>query len=121
MDQAFSDRIRNEDQRMRYEGEEESVSDDEESPWLKNYDAEEKRGGQISCVAHSINRKPITAKFYTDMEELSQDFADLAFNLFDRWGYVKDDFLYHPVKKGTGIWGEELNRGKILLIQSLTV
>ena len=108
---------------MRYEGEEESVSDDEESPWLKKYDAEEKRGGRIiaSCVAHRINRKPITAKFYTEMEELSQDFVDLAFNLFDRWGCVKDDLLYHPVKKGTGVWGEELNRGKTLLFQSLTV
>lgn len=131
MDQAFSDRIRNgfvlsvdghikgEDER---ENEGESDSDDEEVPWLKNYHAEEKRGGRIvaSSVAQLIDRKSIRATFYEEMGEETEDLADLAFNLFDRWGCVKDDFLYHPVKKGTGIWGEELNRGKILLFQSLT-
>lgn len=127
MDQAFSDRIRTAfaDERLKDEEErddEEESDSDEESPWLKNYHAEEKRGGRIvaSCVAHRIDRKPITANFYEEMEELSEDFANLALNLFDRWGCVNDDFLYHPVKKGTGIWGEELNRGKILLFQSLT-
>lgn len=131
MDQAFSDGIRNgfalsvdehikdEDERENEEG---SDSDDEEVPWLKNYYAEEKKGGRIvaSCLAQRINRKPIRANFYEEMGEESEDLADLAFNLFDRWGCVKDDILYHPVKTGTGIWGEELNRGKILLFQSLT-
>lgn len=126
MDQTFSDRIRNRFGRAENEHikedeesdkEEESDSDDEEWPWLKNFHAVEKREGRIaaSCVAYCIDREPIRANFYTEMEEPTQDLADLAFNLFDRWGCVKDDFLYHPVKKGTGIWGEELNRGKILL------
>lgn len=132
MDQAFSDRIRNgfgraEDENVKEEDEsdmeEDSDSDDGEWPWLKKYHAEEKRVGQIvaSCVAYRIDRKPIRADFYTEMEDPTQELADLAFDLFDRWGCVKDDFLYHSVKKGTGIWGEELNRGKILLFQSLTV
>lgn len=132
MDQAFSDRIRSgfaraEDEHTKDEDEsdmeEESDSDDEEWPWLKKNHAEEKRGGRIvaSCVAYRIDRKPIRANFYTEMEEPTQDLAELAFDLFDRWGCVKDDFLYHPVKKGTGTWGEELNGGKILFFQSLTV
>lgn len=133
MDQAFSDRIRNrfarsEDEHIKDEEErenEEALGNDEgeSPPWLKNYRAEEKRGGRIvaSCVAQSIDRRPITTKFYEEMGEESEDLAHLAFNLFDRWGCVKDDFLYHPVKKGTEAWWEELNRGKILLIQSLTV
>lgn len=131
MDQTFSDRIRNgfarsEDEHIKdeeeRENEEESDSDDEEFPWLKNYHAKEKRGDRIvaSCVAQRIDRKAIKANFYEEMGERSEDLADLAFNLFDRWGCINDDILYHPVKKGTGIWGEELNRGKILLFQSLT-
>lgn len=131
MDQTFSDRIRSgfaraEDEHIKdeeeRENEEESDSDDEEFPWLKNYHAEEKRGDRIvaSCVAQRIDRKAIKANFYEEMGERSEDLADLAFNLFDRWGCINDDILYHPVKKGTGIWGEELNRGKILLFQSLT-
>lgn len=100
MDQAFSDRIRNgyalsvdehikvEDER---ENEGESDSDDEEVPWLKNYHAEEKRGGRIvaSSVAQRIDRKAIRANFYEEMGEETEDLADLAFNLFDRWGCVK--------------------------------
>lgn len=131
MDQAFPDRIRDgfarsEDEHIKdeedCENEEELGNDGEELPWLKNYQAEEKRGGRIvaSCVAQRIDRKPIKTNFYEEMGEESEYLSELAFNLFDRWGCVKDDFLYHPVKKGTGVWGEELNRGKILLIQSLT-
>ena len=133
MDQeAISDRIRNgfaraENELAKEEDEgdmrEESDSDDGEWPWLKSYYAEEKEGGQIigSCVAYRIDRKLIRPYFYTEMKEPTQELADLAFELFDRWGCVKDDFLHHPVKKGTGIWSEELNRGKILLFQSLSV
>lgn len=131
MDPALSDRVRNgfaqsEDEHTKDEEErqDEEVlgNDGEELPWLKNYHAEEKRGGQIvaSCAAQQIDRKPIKTKFYEEMGEESEYLAELAFNLFDRWGCVKDDILYHPVKKGTGVWGEELNRGKILLIQYLT-
>lgn len=130
MDQeAYSDRIHNgfaraENEHVKEDDEgDKGEESDSEWPWLKSYYAEEKKGGQIvgSCVAYRIDRKPIRPYFYTEMEDPTQELADLAFGLFDRWGCIKDDFLYHSVKKGTGIWGEELNRGKILLFQSLIV
>ena len=47
--------------------------------------------------------------------------SELAFCLFDRWGNLKAELRNHPIKKGTGIWGEELDEGKFLLIEELTI
>ena len=55
------------------------------------------------------------------MEELTRDFFELAFGLFDRWGNLKSELRNHPIKKGTGVWGEELDEGKFLLIEEFTI
>lgn len=86
-------------------------------------DIEERRGGVpiANIVAQRIDREPIRVDFYTQMEGPTQDTCDLAFDLFDRWGCIKDDFLRHPIKKGTGVWGEELNQGEMLLFEFISV
>lgn len=59
-------------------------------------------GVQIgSCTGNIVYRDSIRKDFYSQMEEPSQELAELAFSLFDRWGNVRSDYISHPVKKGT--------------------
>lgn len=103
--------------------EESSIGDYNEWPSLKTFEAEETREGVpiANIVAQRIDREPIRANIYFQMEEPTQDTCELAYDLFDRWGCVKDEFLHHPIKNGTGVWGKELNEGEILLFESITV
>lgn len=55
------------------------------------------------------------------MEEPTNDTCELAFEVFDRWGCLKSELRDHPVKKGTGVWGTELDAAKILFIEDVTV
>lgn len=74
------------------------------------------------CEAKLIDRNYIRATFHRDMEEPSNDTATVVgFGVFNRWGCLKPEFLTHPVKKGTGVWGPELNEGRFLLIETLSV
>ncbi|KAK4693367.1 hypothetical protein P7C71_g4021, partial [Lecanoromycetidae sp. Uapishka_2] len=54
------------------------------------------------------------------MEQVSNDTSELGCSIFDRWGALKSDFVRGP-KKGTGVWGQELDYGRILLIETLLV
>lgn len=73
------------------------------------------------CVAKLIDRESIRATFHRDMEELSIDTATVGFSVFNRWGCLKSEFLSHPIKKGTGLWGPELNQGRFLLIETFSI
>lgn len=73
------------------------------------------------CVAKLIDRDSIRATFHRDMEEPSNDSATVGFGVFNRWGCLKSEFLAHPIKKGTGVWGPELNKGRFLLIETLSI
>ena len=95
----------------------------EKIPWLQSLkismptaeSANPKRVGH--CYAMLIDRDPIRADFYHSMEKATPCTASLAFVLFDRWGCLKNEHRKHPVKKGTGVWGSELDKGGILLIE----
>jgi GNAT superfamily N-acetyltransferase len=45
----------------------------------------------------------------------------MALGLFDRYGRLRPEFLEHPFKKGSGIWGDELSSGNLLLLDEVTV
>lgn len=98
-----------------------------EWPWLKSITIRIKADNSVDdspigfCHAKLINREPIRATFYRDMEEPTHDLSELAFHVFDRWGCLKSKFRDHPVKKGTGIWGAELDESKFLFIEGLKV
>jgi GNAT superfamily N-acetyltransferase len=55
------------------------------------------------------------------MEEPSQEMADLAFDVFDKYGYLKLKYKDHCVQKGIGVWGEELDYGGLLLIEHIEI
>jgi GNAT superfamily N-acetyltransferase len=59
--------------------------------------------------------------FWLEMEAPTQETHDLAFDLFDRYGRLNAGFYDHDVNKGTGVWGNELDRGDLLLFEELKV
>ena len=116
------------------EGEEEGEQEDsdaydefEEFTWLKSikiyFRAEETPNTRVIgyCQANLIDRDRIRGTFYRAVEKLTRDLCELAFSLFDRWGNLKREFRSHPVKRGTGVWANEINDGKFLLIEELTI
>lgn len=55
------------------------------------------------------------------MEEPTRETCDLAFELFDKYGRVQRDYINHAVRKETGVWGAELDRGDLLFIEKFSV
>lgn len=73
------------------------------------------------CNGKLIRRNEIRNTFYEEMEEPTAETSKLAFNLFDRYGRLRTEFKTHPIKKGSGIWQNELDMGDLLLIEYLHV
>jgi ribosomal protein S18 acetylase RimI-like enzyme len=73
------------------------------------------------CKAYLIRRHWIADNFWDDMEEPEHEMAELAFELFGRFGCLQPQFKDHPVKRGSGVWSDELNNGDILLIEDIRV
>ena len=73
------------------------------------------------CQAKLIKRNQMRDDFYGEMERPSRETSMLAFDLFDRYGRLRSEFKTHPIIKGTGIWGQELDRGDMLLIEEIFV
>lgn len=59
--------------------------------------------------------------FYAEIEQPSRETSMLGFDLFDRYGRLRPEFKTHPIMKGTGVWGRELDHGDILLVEDLFV
>ncbi|KAE9364854.1 hypothetical protein N431DRAFT_111710 [Stipitochalara longipes BDJ] len=68
-----------------------------------------------------IQRDRIRPTFWRDMEEPSEELSKVAFGLFDRYGRLKKEFKDHPIRKGTGAWGSELDLGSFLVIEDLHI
>ncbi|ERF74444.1 hypothetical protein EPUS_03882 [Endocarpon pusillum Z07020] len=111
----------------------EKSSDDEfaEFEWLEPLDgtvtytggtADVSHHKQIGhCVGKLIRRSKIRSIFYHEMEEPSRETCLLAFDLFDRYGCLKPEYKNHSIRKGSGIWKEELDDGDILLIEKIKI
>lgn len=106
-----------------HEGSDSDYNELAEWPWLQAVDVVSEVNGQKigSSNGKIINREPIRATFYRDIEEPTSDTSEMGFGLFDRWGNLKNEYIQHDVKKGTGVWGKELNEGNILLIEQVNV
>ncbi|OBT83253.1 hypothetical protein VE02_07589 [Pseudogymnoascus sp. 03VT05] len=64
-----------------------------------------------------VRRDRITANFWRDMEKPSQELSSVAFELFDRYGRLKREFVDHNFRKGSGCWGSELDLGPLFIIE----
>ncbi|KAJ4142534.1 hypothetical protein NW754_009976 [Fusarium falciforme] len=80
------------------------------------------KGNRIGyCDAKLIRRLQIHHKFWVAMEEPTRQTSELAFELFDRYGRLCKEFREHPVHRGTGVWGSELDGGDIILFESIRI
>lgn len=73
------------------------------------------------CSAKLIRRSIICRNFLEMMHEPSGELSNFGAALFDRYGRLKAEFKTHQVKKGTGIWQDELDEGDILFIDRLHI
>jgi GNAT superfamily N-acetyltransferase len=55
------------------------------------------------------------------MEEPCQELSSIAFELFDRYGRLKKELKDHPIRRGTGIWGSELDLGALFIIEYMLI
>jgi hypothetical protein len=131
-DQDVEDDDDDEDDEDNDEDEDRSEFDpDFEFEWLEPIDVEVTSTANLGecgepkkvayCKAKLIRRNQMRDDFYGQMEPPSRETSMLAFDLFDRYGRLRSEFKTHPVIKGTGIWGQELDRGDMLLIEEVLV
>ena len=73
------------------------------------------------ALAFIIRRTAIQHTFHETMEPPHRGTMDLALDLFDRYGRLKDDIRTHPLRKGSGVWKEELDDGNLVLIEKVKV
>lgn len=73
------------------------------------------------CEAKLIRRGQMRDDFHGQMERPSTETSKLAFDLFDRYGRLRPEFKAHSVIKGSGVWGQELDHGDMLLIEEVFV
>ncbi|KAF4981913.1 hypothetical protein FZEAL_2382 [Fusarium zealandicum] len=74
-----------------------------------------------TCDAKLIRRSQIRHQFWASMKKPTKKTSELAFELFDRYGLLDRELFEHPIRKGTGVWGNELDKGDILLFESISV
>jgi GNAT superfamily N-acetyltransferase len=73
------------------------------------------------ALARYIDREGVRSEFWEKMEVPSEDMCDIAFQVFDRYGIIKAKYKDHPVQRGSGIWGNELDYGPLFLFEELHV
>ncbi|CAI4213881.1 unnamed protein product [Parascedosporium putredinis] len=68
-----------------------------------------------------ISRSAIRLEFRDIMEAPHKGTMDLALDLFDRYGRLKEEIREHALRKGSGVWGKELDEGNLVLIEDILV
>ncbi|CZR56632.1 uncharacterized protein PAC_06521 [Phialocephala subalpina] len=97
--------------------------DDEFERWMKtihvscSYDGKEIGRG----FGRYVDRDRIRHTFWRDMEEPCEELSKVAFDLFDRHGRLKQELRDHTIRKGTGVWGSELDIGPLFFIEEVCV
>lgn len=80
------------------------------------------KGKEIgSAMGRLIHRERIKPIFWESMEEPNHYMSNLAFKMFDRYGRLKKSLKEHPVQRGTGAWGDELDSGPLFFIEHIEV
>ncbi|KAH8163739.1 hypothetical protein CIB48_g4508 [Xylaria polymorpha] len=91
--------------------------------WLERIDGFASVGQKriAVCKVKLIRRQRIRHDFWVQMEEPSEATSSLAFDIFDRYGRLDREYCEHEIRKGSGVWGDELDRGNLLLFEEIDV
>lgn len=97
--------------------------DDEWARWMKTIHVTcSHEGKEIGRgLGRYVIRDRIRANFWREMEEPCEELSKIAFELFDRYGRLKREFKDHPIRKGTGVWGTELDLGSFFVIEEMKI
>jgi hypothetical protein len=96
---------------------------DEFERWMRtihvrcSYDGKEIGRG----LGRYVNRDRIRDAFWRDMEQPCEELSKVAFQLFDRYGRLKQELKDHMIRKGTGVWGSELDLGPLFIIEEVCI
>jgi len=93
--------------------------DDEFESWMSTIHVDCSYEGKVigTGLGRYVKRDWIRPNFWRDMEEPCQELSSIAFEVFDRYGRLLPDFKDHPVRKGSGVWGSELDRGSLFIVE----
>jgi GNAT superfamily N-acetyltransferase len=72
-------------------------------------------------IGRFVKRGLIRTNFWRDMEEPCQELSNIAFEIFDRYGRLNHDLKNHPIRKGTGAWGNELDHGSFFVLEHVII
>lgn len=102
-----------------------SLSQDEDHvdfDWIETVNARCTVDGEDigRALGRFIDRETIRKTFWENMDMASDSTAELAFGIFDRWGYLKTLYKDHPVQRGIGMWND-LDHGMLFLIEDAYV
>jgi GNAT superfamily N-acetyltransferase len=73
------------------------------------------------ATAFIVDRAVIRNNFHASMKEPHDETMELALEIFDRHGRLKRELIEHAVRKGSGVWGEELGKGNFVLLHDVQV
>ncbi|KAH7411391.1 hypothetical protein BKA64DRAFT_380322 [Cadophora sp. MPI-SDFR-AT-0126] len=97
--------------------------DDELRSWMQILVAtctrEEKEIGR--GIGRYVRRGYIRNDFWQTMEQSCEELSSIAFSLFDRYGRLREEYISHPIRKGSGYWGHELDVGDIFIIEDVLI
>lgn len=71
------------------------------------------------CRAKLVLRDRIHANFGAYATSATPEMKRMAHDLFDRYGRLRTEFKDHTFMSGSGVWGDELSVGDILLIENV--
>lgn len=78
--------------------------------------------GEIATVKSiQIIRWLLRGVFHQVLDDESQELHQFSQKLFDKNGFLKDEHIEHDFHKGTGCWGDEVNKGTIHYIVEICV
>lgn len=78
--------------------------------------------GELATVSGTmVNRNVLRGTFLQILDGESDELHQFSQKLFDKNGFLKPELIEHDYHRGTGCWGEEVNDGLLVYIDTIEV